>query len=139
EPSAVELRWRDRTGRIDVLFEGTAAGVDAQLARARVDLDRAGPFKVADGPDATDAPGAPPAAAGHVLVKVTHPPASLPGVLHELREVQDRHGLPVAASGHAATGVTFVAAPWSQDASDDGLRRSIEDLRGWAFASGGSA
>jgi len=35
--------------------------------------------------------------------------------------------------------VTFVAAPWSQDASDDGLRRSIEDLRGWAFASGGSA
>jgi glycolate oxidase FAD binding subunit len=136
EPAALELSWPAGSGRLDVLFEGSEAGVTAQADRALRGLSGAGLAAVEEGPPPTvrAEPGE-----GDVTVKLAHPPASLPGALHAIREATDRRGDVAAPDvfGQAASGVTYVALPgaWPADAA----RRAIEDLRGWAFGCGGSA
>jgi glycolate oxidase FAD binding subunit len=130
DPVAVELTWQTGRGRVDVLFEGTEVGVTAQVGHAGVGLARAGLA-------AADRPPPSPTDPAAVRVKVRHPPASLPGALHAIRDVEERRGLGLTATGHAATGATFVTL--REEADPEVVRGAIEDLRGWAFAAGGGA
>ena len=148
EPSAVELAWPDRQlpGRLRVLFEGIAPGVEAQAAACAELLGRAGTAVVA-GPGETDAAldglGVLPFEKADVGVKVTCPPADLPAVLADL------HSGPLAwadsLSAHAGTGVLWMASDAREgELEADGgravqaLTRSIAEARERLAARGGS-
>jgi glycolate oxidase FAD binding subunit len=136
DPIAVELSWHAGRGRLEVLFEGTERGVAAQTARAVPGLQGVGlTAHRADAP--TRMLGAADRGRGAVRVKLTHPPASLPGALHAIEDVGRRHDLEPTVSAHAATGVCTLDLP--SDGEPDVLRTAVEDLRGWAFAAGGAA
>jgi glycolate oxidase FAD binding subunit len=114
EPSAVELvvdEW-GWPGRLTVVFEGIAPGVEAQAATAAELLGRVGEAAVA-GPGQTEAAlsqlGALPFEKAEYALKAAFPPAELAGVLDDLvGRGQRRGGGPVSA--HAATGVLWMAS-----------------------------
>jgi glycolate oxidase FAD binding subunit len=103
-PSAIELTWDERPGRLAVVVEGIRPGVEAQAAAATRLLGEVGEAE-ALGPGGTEAAlsrlGALPWEKADVGIKVAVPPAELAGAVTDLR----RHG-PMAA--HAGTGVLRV-------------------------------
>jgi glycolate oxidase FAD binding subunit len=107
-PSAIELTWDERAGRLAVVIEGIRPGVEAQTAAAARLLGEVGEAEVL-GPGATEAAlsrlGALPWEKADVGIKVAVPPAELPGALTDLGS--GRLGLgPLAA--HAGNGVLRV-------------------------------
>jgi glycolate oxidase FAD binding subunit len=118
EPSAVELtvdEW-GWPGRLTLVFEGIAPGVEAQAAAAAELLGRVGEAAVA-GPGGTEAAlsqlGARPFEKAEYALKATFPPAELAGVLEDLVGGRQRWGSGPGGgpiTGHAATGVLWVAS-----------------------------
>ena len=137
-PSAVELSWPAEAdaGTVSALYEGIEPGVEAQASRARSLLSHPstrgiGAPRVSDAWDPHEAP------TGSTSIKLAHPPAELAGAIGAARVSADRHGVGVALSGHAATGVTSVRFR-------DGIEPSpivavLGELRAFAAEVGGSA
>jgi glycolate oxidase FAD binding subunit len=114
EPSAVELtvdEW-GWPGRLTVVFEGIAPGVEAQAAAAAELLGQVGETAVA-GPGGTEAAlnqlGARPFEKAEYALKATFPPAELAGVLEDLVGARP-YGGGGPVSAHAATGVLWMAS-----------------------------
>ena len=107
-PSAIELTWYERTGRLTVVIEGIRPGVEAQAAAAARLLGEVGEAEVL-GPGGAEAAlsqlGAPPWEKAEVGVKVAVPPAELPGALTDLWTGWLGHG---RVAAHAGTGVLEV-------------------------------
>jgi glycolate oxidase FAD binding subunit len=125
EPSAIELtvdEW-GWPGRLTVVFEGIAPGVEAQAAAAVELLGQVGEAAVA-GPGETDAAlsqlGALPFEKAEFALKAAFPPAELPGVLADLLGRPPAPGRPAGRGGptvwggpisaHAGTGVLWAAS-----------------------------
>jgi glycolate oxidase FAD binding subunit len=118
EPSAAELTLDEWgwPGRLTLVFEGIAPGVEAQAAAAAELFGQVGEAAVA-GPGGTEAAlsqlGALPFEKAEYACKATFPPAELTGVLEDLVGGRQRWGSgpgggPISA--HAATGVAWVAS-----------------------------
>jgi glycolate dehydrogenase FAD-binding subunit len=114
EPSAAELTLDEWgwPGRLTLVFEGIAPGVEAQAAAAAELLGQVGEAAVA-GPGGIEAAlsqlGALPFEKAEYACKATFPPAELAGVLGELAGGRARWGGgPVSV--HAATGVAWMAS-----------------------------
>jgi glycolate oxidase FAD binding subunit len=114
EPSAIELtvdEW-GWPGRLTVVFEGIAPGVEAQAAAAAELLGQVGEAAVA-GPGQTDAAlsqlGALPLEKAEFALKAACPPAELPAVLADLLG-GGRRGWGGPVSAHAGTGVLWLAS-----------------------------
>ena len=107
-PSAIELTWYGRSGRLTVVIEGIRPGVEAQAAAAAELLGEVGEAEVL-GPGGAEAAlsqlGAPPWEKAEVGIKVAVPPAALPGALTDLWTGWLGHGRMAA---HAGTGVLRV-------------------------------
>jgi glycolate oxidase FAD binding subunit len=107
-PSAIELAWHERPGRLTVVIEGIKPGVEAQAAAAARLLGEVGETEV-PGPGGTEAAlsllGAPPWEKAEVGIKVAVPPAELPGALTDLWTGWLGHG---RVAAHAGTGVLQV-------------------------------
>jgi len=107
-PSAIELTWYDRTGRLTVVIEGIRPGVEAQAAAAARLLGEVGETEVL-GPGGAEAAlsqlGVPPWEKAEVGIKVAVPPAELPGALTDLWTGWLGHG---RVAAHAGTGVLEV-------------------------------
>jgi glycolate oxidase FAD binding subunit len=86
-PSAIELTWDERPGRLAVVIEGIRPGVEAQAAAAARLLGEVGEAEVL-GPGGTEAAlsrlGALPWEKADVGIKVAVPPAELVGALADL-------------------------------------------------------
>ena len=107
-PSAIELTWYGRSGRLTVVIEGIRPGVEAQAAAAAQLLGELGQTEVL-GPGATEVAlsqlDASPWEKAEVGIKVAVPPAELPGALTDLRAGWLGHG---RVAAHAGTGVLQV-------------------------------
>jgi glycolate oxidase FAD binding subunit len=118
-PSAIELTWDDRPGRLTVVIEGIRPGVEAQAATAVRLLGEVGEAEVL-GPGGTEAAlsrlGALPWEKAEVGVKVAVPPAELPGALTDLWTGWLGHG---RIAAHAGTGVLRVGLSGPDPSSPD--------------------
>ena len=107
-PSAIELTWYGRSGRLTVVIEGIRPGVEAQAAAAARLLGELGQTEVL-GPGATEVAlsqlDASPWEKAEVGIKVAVPPAELPGALTDLQAGWLGHG---RVAAHAGTGVLRV-------------------------------
>jgi len=107
-PSAIELTWYGRSGRLTVVIEGIRPGVEAQAAAAAGLLGEVGETEVL-GPGATEVAlsqlDASPWEKAEVGIKVAVPPAELPGALTDLQAGWLGHG---RVAAHAGTGVLQV-------------------------------
>ncbi len=137
-PSAMELHWSEGTRLLTVLFYGIEPGVEAQAETASFLLRPFGEARSLD-VEEIDAlgpltqPGAP-GSEDEVAIKVSAPPAELTGVLDSVLGACSRRGITPRITGHAGTGVTFVALP----GEEEGQVGTIEELREIWTRRGGS-
>lgn len=137
-PSALELHWSDETRLLTVLFEGITPAVEAQAETADFLLRSFGETRTlsdeeADALGPLTRPGAP--GTEEVSIKIGAPPAELTGVLDSVLGACSRRDITPRISGHAGTGVTFVALPGNDEEAQAGV---IEELREIWVRSGGS-
>ena len=137
-PSALELHWSDETRLLTVLFEGITPAVEAQAETANFLLRSFGETRTlsdeeADALGPLTHPGAP--GSEEVSIKIGAPPAELTGVLDSVLGACSRREITPRISGHAGTGVTFVALPGNDEEAQAGV---IEELREIWVRSGGS-
>jgi glycolate oxidase FAD binding subunit len=164
-PSLVELTWpaHDRPGQIEAVYEGVEPGAEAQAHRAMSLLGHptsprigapalsergtAPAARTDDGaapatPSAGIAPSDPAQPAPPLRFQLNHPPAALPAALRACWASADALDGPVAVSGHAASGVTFIetdtAAFGSREADPGGVPTRLTALRAFAADVGGS-
>jgi glycolate oxidase FAD binding subunit len=137
-PSALELHWGDEAKLLTVLFEGITPAVEAQAETADFLLRSFGETRTlsdeeADALGPLTRPGAP--GTEEVSIKIGAPPAELTGVLDSVLGACSRRDITPRISGHAGTGVTFVALPGNDEEAQAGV---IEELREIWVRSGGS-
>ncbi|HKZ27116.1 MAG TPA: FAD-binding oxidoreductase, partial [Rubrobacteraceae bacterium] len=139
-PSALELHWSDETRLLTVLFEGITPAVEAQAETADFLLRSFGETRTlsdeeADALGPLTRPGAP--GTEEVSIKIGAPPAELTGVLDSVLGACSRREITPRISGHAGSGVTFVAL--LDEAGDEEAQAGvIEELREIWVRSGGS-
>jgi glycolate oxidase FAD binding subunit len=105
-PSAVELHWDGDLRLLSVLIEGIEPSVEAQAETTSYLLRGFG--ELTD--EEAKGPLAPPGVADNgVALKVSAPPAELTGVLDSTLGACSRRGVTPRITGHAGTGVTYVA------------------------------
>ncbi|MDQ4043243.1 MAG: FAD-binding oxidoreductase, partial [Actinomycetota bacterium] len=127
-PSALELHWSDETRLLTVLFEGITPAVEAQAETADFLLRSFGETRTLSDEEANSLgpltrPGAP--GTEEVSIKIGAPPAELTGVLDSVLGACSRREITPRISGHAGTGVTFVALPGNDEEAQAGV---IEEL-----------
>jgi len=106
-PSAIELSGPATQRRINVLFEGTEAGVTEQAQRACNLTAISGRPSIAESAeDDLEPGGAGPAA--RVAIKITCLPADVPATLTLIDAVTEKKGVDVEVWGQAATAVLWV-------------------------------
>lgn len=137
-PSALELHWSDETRLLTVLFEGITPAVEAQAETADFLLRSFGETRTLSDEEANSLgpltrPGAP--GTEEVSIKIGAPPAELTGILDSVLGTCSRRDITPRISGHAGTGVTFVALPGNDEEAQAGV---IEELREIWVRSGGS-
>ena len=137
-PSALELHWGDEAKLLTVLFEGITPAVEAQAETADFLLRSFGETRTlsdeeADALGPLTRPGAP--GTEEVSIKIGAPPAELSGVLDSVLGACSRREITPRISGHAGTGVTFVALPGNDEEAQAGV---IEEVREIWVRSGGS-
>ena len=137
-PSALELHWGDEAKLLTVLFEGITPAVEAQAETADFLLRSFGETRTlsdeeADALGPLTRPGAP--GTEEVSIKIGAPPAELTGVLDSVLGACSRRDITPRISGHAGTGVTFVALPGNDEEAQAGV---IEEVREIWVRSGGS-
>jgi glycolate oxidase FAD binding subunit len=137
-PSSLELHWSDETRLITVLIEGITPATEAQAETADFLLRSFGETRTLSDEEADflgplTRPGAP-GAEDEVSVKIGAPPAGLTGVLDSVLAACSRRDVTPRISGHAGTGVTFVALPGEEEAQAG----VIEELREIWVRRGGS-
>jgi glycolate oxidase FAD binding subunit len=138
-PSALELHWSDETRLLTVLVEGITPAVEAQTETADFLLRSFGETRTlgdeeADSLGPLTRPGAP-GTEYEVSIKIGAPPAELTGVLDSVLGACSRREITPRVSGHAGTGVTFVALPGGDEEAQAGV---IEELREIWVRRGGS-
>jgi glycolate oxidase FAD binding subunit len=105
EASAVELHWSEKTRLLTVLVESIPAGVEAKAETASFLLRPFGEVRELSNEEVEHLP-----ADDEVVVKIAAPPADLAEVLGSVLGAAERRGLTQPRlTGHAASGVTFVA------------------------------
>jgi glycolate oxidase FAD binding subunit len=133
-PSALELRWDGEARLLTLLVEGIEPAVEAQAETAAFLFRpfgeaRMGPIEEAEsvGPPEVDEGGA--------GVKISAPPAELPGVLDSALGAAERRVLTPKITGHAGTGVTYLALSGGEEEAQG---EAIEELREIWVRRGGS-
>ena len=105
EATAVELHWSEDSRLLTVLVESIPAGVEAKAETASFLLRPFGEVR-----ELSDGEGEHLPADDEVVVKIAAPPADLAEVLGSVLGAAERRGLTQPrVTGHAASGVTFVA------------------------------
>ncbi len=137
-PSSLEVHWSDETRLITVLIEGITPATEAQAETANFLLRSFGETRTLSDEEAgflgpLTRPGAP-GAEDEVSVKIGAPPAELTSVLDSVLGACSRRDVAPRISGHAGTGVTFVALPGEEEAQAG----VIEELREIWVRRGGS-
>jgi glycolate oxidase FAD binding subunit len=140
-PSTLELHWGDEMKLLTVLIEGITPAVEAQAETADFLLRSFGETRTlsdeeADSLGPLTRPGAP-GTEDEASIKIGAPPAELTGVLDSVLGACSRRKITPRISGHAGTGVTFVALPGEADV-EEAQARVIEELRDIWVRSGGS-
>jgi glycolate oxidase FAD binding subunit len=140
EPAAVDWvgdpRGGGPPGRLAVLFEGTAAGVAAQTAALREQLDGAAPQALADADEAAlwrEYAHAHLPESGQSTAFVGTLPSRLTDVATALAGAADAAGVDVSLASHAALGLhtaRFCGPPAQQAAALDQWRRDIVAVGG---------
>ena len=137
-PSAVELNWHGETKLLAVLLEGIQPSVEAQAETASYVLGGFGEVRTLSGEEANSLGPLPPAGAragDEVAIKISAPPADLTGVLDSTLGACSRGGVTPRITGHAGTGVTYVAL---SGAGDEARAQIVEELREVWVRRGGS-
>ncbi len=131
-PSAVELYWSGQTHSLTVLIEGIPSGVEAQAQTASHLLGGFGEIRTLSEEEAGSLRPSYPADDDGVTIKISAPPAELPGVLDSTLGACSRAGIEPRISGHAGTGVTYVGL------SGERAAQVVEELREIWVRRGGS-
>ncbi len=129
-PTAVEIEWKEGSGRLVVLFEGFGPAVEDGLRRAVGLLE---PFGVIDGME-TFSPLTVPWKSGEVYLKVATVPAALPDTLRAIDTLAWTKGIETSITGQAAATVLWV----SLRNNGDTIAETVEALRSIVARSGGS-
>ena len=140
-PSALELHWSDETKLLTVLIEGITPAVEAQAETADFLLRSFGETRTLSDEEAQSLgpltrPGAP-GTEDETSLKIGAPPAELTGVLDSVLGACSRREITPRISGHAGTGVTFVALP-GEAGDEEAQAGVIEELREIWVRRGGS-
>ena len=134
-PSSVELNWDGETKLLTVLIEGIPPGVEAQAESASYVLGGFGEVRTLLGEEANSlGPPAGARAGDEVTIKISAPPADLTGVLDSTLGACSRGGVTPRITGHAGTGVTYVAL----SGADEVRAQIVEELREIWVRRGGS-
>ena len=134
EPTAIEMRYGENEKLVAVFLESIEGGIDAKVEAVSYALKAHG--EVRDPEEGSRLGNVnPPVEEDGALVKISAPPAELAGVLDSVLGAAERRGLShPEITGHAGTGVTFVAASGDENA----LAETIEEVREiWVRRGGG--
>ena len=134
-PSAVELHWSEDQKHLTVLIEGIPPGVEAQAETASYLLSSFGEVRTLSDEEAALGPLDSPGAGDEVAIKISAPPAELTGVLDSVLGATERRGITPRITGHAGTGVTYVALAGGDG---DAQAQAVEELREIWVRRGGS-
>src|SRR3954464_546856 len=109
-PSAVELHWSEDQKLLTVLIQGIPPGVEAQAETTSYLLKSFGEVRtLSNGKLENLGPLEPPGAGDEVAIKISAPPVELTGVLVSVLGATERRDITPRITGHAGTGVTYVA------------------------------
>jgi glycolate oxidase FAD binding subunit len=135
--SAVELHWSDEEKLLTVLIEGIPPGVEAQAETVSFLLKEFGEVRTLSDEEVENlGPLDPPGGGGkEVAIKIAHPPAELTGVLDSTLGATERKGVTPRITGHAGTGVTYVAL---SGGDEEARVQVVEELREIWVRRGGS-
>jgi len=136
-PSALELHWSEDARLLTVLIEGIPPGVEAQAETASHLLKSFGEVRTLSDEEVQNlGPLDPPGAADdEVAIKISAPPAELTGVLDSALGATERKGVTPRITGHAGTGVTYVAL---SGGDEEARVQVVEELREIWVRRGGS-
>jgi glycolate oxidase FAD binding subunit len=133
-PSAVELDWpAEGPGRLAVLLEGIAAGVERRAATTRQLL---GATRAKAGDELPGWWGTSPWGAGETGLKLAFALTGLPHVLNEARAAAAEHGLALGVRGSAGAGVLHATLP--ADATPAAVAAVLARVRATCTRHGGS-
>lgn len=135
--SAVELHCSEDHKLLTVLIEGIPPGVEAQVETASYLLKGFGEVRTLSDEEVEHLGPLDPPGVGDedVAIKIAHPPAELTGVLDSILEATERRGVTPRITGHAGTGVTYVAL---SGGDEDARVQTVEELREIWVRRGGS-
>jgi glycolate oxidase FAD binding subunit len=155
-PTAVEIEWKERGGRLVVLFEGFGPAVADGVERAAAFLEPFGPVTTsgsdaglkpsptsrsqngADNVGQGFSPELPamhvPWNSGEICLKIATVPAALPETLRAIDTLAWTKGIETAVTGQAAATVLWV----SLRNNGDTIAETVEALRSIVARSGGS-
>ena len=135
--SALELHWGEDQKLLSVLVEGIPPGVQAQEETVSYLLKGFGEVRTLSDEEVEDLGPLDPPGVGdeEVALKITAPPAELTGVLDSALGAAERRGVSPRITGHAGTGVTYVAL---SDGDEEALVQVVEELREIWVRRGGS-
>ena len=135
--SAVELHWSDEEKLLTVLIEGIPPGVEAQAETVSFLLKEFGEVRTLSDEEVEDLGPLDPPGGGdeEVAIKIAHPPAELTGVLDSTLGATERKGVTPRITGHAGTGVTYVAL---SGGDEEARVQVVEELREIWVRRGGS-
>lgn len=127
EPSSCELHWRDGGGRLSVLVEGIAPGVEAQLETVTRMLERFGEPESLSGEEADRlGPEEPPrTGSDEVALKISAFPAGLAAVLQAVERAAKNAGLEPRVVASAASGVAQAGLSGGDEESQAAAIREI--------------
>jgi len=135
--SAVELHWSDEENLLTVLIEGIPPGVEAQAETVSFVLKEFGEVRTLSDEEVENLGPLDPPGGGdeEVAIKIAHPPAELTGVLDSTLGATERKGVTPRITGHAGTGVTYVAL---SGGDEEARVQVVEELREIWVRRGGS-
>jgi glycolate oxidase FAD binding subunit len=135
--SAVELHWSDEEKLLTVLIEGIPPGVEAQAETVSFLLKEFGEVRTLSDEEVENLGPLDPPGGGdeEVAIKIAHPPVELTGVLDSTLGATERKGVTPRITGHAGTGVTYVAL---SGGDEEARVQVVEELREIWVRRGGS-
>lgn len=135
EPTAIEVRYGENEKLVAVFLESIEGGIDAKVEAVSYALKSHG--EVRDPEEGSRLGNVTPLVEEDgALIKISAPPAELTGVLDSVLGAAERRGLNhPEITGHAGTGVTFVAF---SGGDEDARAEAIEEVREiWVRRGGG--
>jgi glycolate oxidase FAD binding subunit len=134
-PSALELHWSENVRLLTVLIEGIPPSVEVQAEAASYLLKGFGEVRTLSDEEASNLrPSSPPDTGDKVEIKISAPPAELASVLDSVLGACGRKEVTPRITGHAGTGVTYVALSGEEEMKVG----VVEELREIWIRRGGS-